>query len=59
VYSPKWKTKKVAYLRHQTFNSMLTPNETSCNKTEQFLKGLVRRANMISGFAEKQRLSFF
>lgn len=51
--------KKVAYLRHQTFNSMLTANDTFCNETELFLKGLMRRANMISGFAEKQRLSFF
>jgi len=51
--------KKLAYIRHQTFNTMLTANEKFCAETEQFLQGLMRQSNMISGFAEKQRLSFF
>jgi hypothetical protein len=43
--------KKMAYVRHQTFNTMLTANEKFCIETEQFLKGLLRQSNMISVFA--------
>ena len=48
-----------AYISYHTFNSMLTHNANFCNETDLWLKNLIRKSNLISGVAEKQRYRYF
>jgi hypothetical protein len=50
---------KGAYISYHTFNVMLTRNVNFCNETELWLKNLIRKSNLISGVAEKQRYRYF
>jgi hypothetical protein len=50
---------KGAYISYHTFNVMLTTNVNFCNETELWLKNLIRKSNLISGVAEKQRYKYF
>ncbi|MFA4850992.1 MAG: hypothetical protein WC868_02695 [Bacteroidales bacterium] len=50
---------KTLYLRHHTFNNMVTTNAAFCDETEQWLKGLIKKSTLISGVSEKQRYQFF
>ncbi|CAN5334728.1 hypothetical protein BH10BAC1_BH10BAC1_11130 [soil metagenome] len=50
---------KAAYISYHTFNFMLTTNPGFCNETDLWLKNLIRKSNLISGVAEKQRYRFF
>jgi len=50
---------KGAYISYHTFNVMLTTNVNFCNETELWLKNLIRKSNLISGVAEKQRYRYF
>jgi primosomal protein N'' len=50
---------KAAYISYNTFNSMVTRNAEFCNETELWLKNLIRKSNLISGVAEKQRYRYF
>lgn len=50
---------KGAYISYHTFNVMLTTNANFCNETDLWLKNLIRKSNLISGVAEKQRYRYF
>lgn len=50
---------KAAYISYHTFNVMPTTNPGFCNETDLWLKNLIRKSNLISGVAEKQRYRFF
>ncbi|MFH0866300.1 MAG: helix-turn-helix domain-containing protein [Bacteroidota bacterium] len=50
---------KRLYLRHHTFNNMITTNSAFCNETEQWLKGIMKKSTLISGVSEKQRNRYF
>jgi len=50
---------KATYLSYHTFNTILTTNAGFCNETDQWLKTLIRKSNLISGVAEKQRYRYF
>jgi hypothetical protein len=50
---------KAAYISYNTFNSMVTTNAGFCNETELWLRNLIRKSNLISGVAEKQRYMYF
>ncbi len=50
---------KGAYLSFHTFNAMFTSNANFCNETDLWLKNLIRKSNLISGVAEKQRYRYF
>ncbi len=50
---------KGAYVSYHTFNVMLTTNPGFCNETDLWLKNLIRKSNLISGVAEKQRYRYF
>lgn len=50
---------KGAYISYHTFNSMVTNNVSFCNETDLWLKNLIRKSNLISGVAEKQRYRYF
>ncbi len=50
---------KGAYISYHTFNVMLTTNPGFCNETDLWLKNLIKKSNLISGVAEKQRYRFF
>ena len=50
---------KGAYISYHTFNVMLTTNPGFCHETDLWLKNLIRKSNLISGVAEKQRYRFF
>jgi hypothetical protein len=52
-------TLKAAYISYNTFNSMVTTNAGFCNETELWLRNLIRKSNLISGVAEKQRYRYF
>jgi hypothetical protein len=47
------------YLRHHTFNSMITQNASFCSETEQWFSGLIKKSSLISGVSEKQRNQYF
>lgn len=51
--------RKGAYISYHTFNVMLTTNANFCNETELWLNNLIRKSNLISGVAEKQRYRYF
>lgn len=50
---------KATYLSHHTFNSMITTNHYFNIETENWLKNLIKKSNLISGTGEKQRYVFF
>jgi hypothetical protein len=50
---------KAAYISYHTFNVMLTTNANFCNETDLWLKNLIKKSNLISGVAEKQRYRYF
>lgn len=50
---------KATYLSYHTFNVMLTTNTNYSNETDLWLKNLIRKSNLISGVAEKQRYQYF
>lgn len=50
---------KAAYLSYHTFNAMTTTNTFFTNETDAWLKNLIRKSNLISGVAEKQRYRYF
>ncbi len=50
---------KSSYLSFHTFNTMSTLNQDFCNETELWLNNLLKKSNLISGVAEKQRYKFF
>lgn len=50
---------KATYLSYHTFNVMLTTNSNYSNETDLWLKNLIRKSNLISGVAEKQRYQYF
>lgn len=50
---------KGAYISYHSFNVMLTTNLNFCNETDLWLKNLIRKSNLISGVAEKQRYRYF
>jgi len=50
---------KAVHLRFHTFNSMVTSDNQFFDMTEKWVKGLIKKSNLISGVAEKQRLQFF
>ena len=50
---------KCTYISYHTFNVMLTTNAHYSNETDLWLKNLIRKSNLISGVAEKQRYQYF
>lgn len=50
---------QTTYLSYHTFNSMKTTNANYCSETDFWLKNLIRKSNLISGVAEKQRYRYF
>lgn len=48
-----------SYISFNTVNSLTTTNQAFCEEIEQWMKNLVRKSNLISGTAEKQRFRFF
>lgn len=50
---------KASYLSYNTFNAMTTTNGIFANETDTWLKNLIRKSNLISGVAEKQRYRYF
>ena len=50
---------RASYISCFSFNSMFTTNQSFCNETDFWLKNLVRKSNLISGVAEKQRYRYF
>jgi hypothetical protein len=50
---------KSSYLSFHTFNTMFTSNAHFCEETELWLNNLLKKSNLISGIAEKQRYQFF
>ncbi|MCW3083898.1 MAG: hypothetical protein JWP12_1264 [Bacteroidetes bacterium] len=50
---------KATYLSYHTFNTILTTNTAFCGETDLWLKNLIRKSNLISGVAEKQRYRYF
>jgi len=50
---------RAVHLRFHTFNSMVTYDNHFFNMTEKWVSGLIKKSNLISGVAEKQRLQFF
>ncbi len=50
---------QVAYLTHNSFNSMSTTNPVFVSETDAWLQTLMKKSIQISGVAEKQRHRFF
>ncbi len=50
---------QATYITYHTFNALSTTNTTFCAETDQWLKNLIRKSNLISGVAEKNRYRFF
>ncbi|MFT5970897.1 MAG: transcriptional regulator with XRE-family HTH domain [Flavobacteriales bacterium] len=50
---------KSSYLSFHTFNTMSTSNAHFCDETDIWLNNLLKKSNLISGVAEKQRYKFF
>lgn len=53
------KDAKTLYIRHHTFNNMITTHDGICCETEGWLKGLMQKSTLISGVSEKMRNRFF
>jgi Helix-turn-helix len=50
---------RVVYINYNTLNLLTTLQESFCEKTEQYLKNLVKNSTLISSTAEKERSKFF
>ncbi len=50
---------RAVYLSHHTFNNINTTNEQFCDETAAWLEKHLKKATLISGTAEKQRVRFF
>lgn len=50
---------RAVYLSHHTFNNINTTNEQFCDETAAWLEKHLKKATLISGTAEKQRVKFF
>lgn len=50
---------RAVYLSHHTFNNINTTNEQFCDETAAWLEKHIKKATLISGTAEKQRVKFF
>lgn len=47
------------YVTHNTFNKLITSNQSFCLETEQWLKNMMKKSTLISGVSEKYRNQFF
>lgn len=47
------------YVTHNTFNKLITSNNSFCSETQQWLKNLMKKSTLISGASEKYRYQFF
>lgn len=47
------------YLTHNTFNKLISSNQSFCAETEQWLQNLMKKSTLISGVSEKYRYQFF
>lgn len=47
------------FLRHSTFNTLETSDNTFCCTTRKWTDGLMKKSTQLSGMAEKQRNRFF
>lgn len=52
-------TKRVVYINYNTLNLLTTRQESFCEKTEAYLKNLMKNSVLISATAEKERNKFF
>lgn len=50
---------KSSYMSFHTFNTMFTANAHFSQETDLWLNNLLKKSNLISGVAEKQRYQFF
>lgn len=50
---------RASYISCFSFNSMFTMHPGFCHETDIWLKNLIRKSNLISGVAEKQRYRYF
>lgn len=50
---------KATYISYHTFNTLLTSHRDFCEETDQWLKNLIKKSNLISGVAEKLRYKYF
>jgi transcriptional regulator with XRE-family HTH domain len=50
---------QLAYVRHQTFNTMTTQNAQFCQETEEYIQTLIKKSVLISQVSERQRNQFF
>jgi hypothetical protein len=50
---------KSTYLSYHTFNTILTSHPNFCEETDFWLKNLIKKSNLISGVAEKNRYRYF
>jgi len=50
---------KVVYLTHNTFNKISTTNVRFCEDTYDWFRNLIKKAVLISGVSEKQRVQYF
>ncbi|MFH0894271.1 MAG: hypothetical protein V2A54_07535 [Bacteroidota bacterium] len=50
---------RFVFIRHSTFNTLVTSNPVFCSETEQWLEGLLIKSTLISGVSEKHRNRFF
>lgn len=48
-----------SYITFNSLNSLNTRNNRFCSEIEHWMKNLIRKSNLISGSAEKQRFQFF
>jgi hypothetical protein len=48
-----------SYISFNTMNSLTTSNQQFCEEIEHWTKNLIKKSNLISGTAEKQRFQFF
>jgi len=48
-----------SYISFNTLNSLTTTNQAFCEEIEHWMKNLMKKSNLISGSAEKQRFRFF
>lgn len=50
---------KIAFITHNTLNTLATSNEIFCENTENYINNLLKKSNLISTTSEKERIKFF
>jgi hypothetical protein len=50
---------RYSYITFNSVNSLTTSNSDFCDETENWLRKLETKSNLISGIGEKQRYQFF